>query len=140
LEFECTYHARPGITGFLGYGLSYGRYLGDEASADNEAILNNSPTHVLSCGLSVPIEGIGICAVDMRYESARLSAQDTYSDPFILFNARFVSAPLLEHFRLALQARNLLDTRYALPASAEYRQVFLPQPGRVISADILVSF
>ena len=132
LELEWIYNSDYGVTAYLGYSVSDTRWV------ETASTLTNYPTHIATCGFSLPTATIGIFSMDLRYESARKTIHDTWSDPFFLVNTRFVSAPLFSLLRFSISCRNLFDTAYSLPASQEHVQILLPQTRRVISATMAV--
>jgi iron complex outermembrane receptor protein len=94
--------------------------------------LTNSPARLAKAGVSTRlapgIEG----ALELRYESSRTTLRGTRTDDVVLGRLN-VRAPVPFGLHAGLLIDNLLDTRYATPASFEHVQTSIPQDGRTVS-------
>ncbi len=119
---------------------AYGSYSFQRATSRSGATLTNSPEHIAKLGLSHPLRWGLTASADLLYETSRATVQDTRTDPYILANATLAFEPAGSPLRLQVQARNLLNTSYALPGGYEHRQAAIPQDGRNFAARVEYRF
>lgn len=114
----------PGDT--WGY-FSYARQETEDHGTDRQ--LTNSPQDIFRLGLAVPFAGRFSAAVQARYESTRITVQETELDSFVVADLH-LTAELSERLHLGLHVRNALDEDYQTPGGIEHLQAGLPQEGR----------
>lgn len=130
---EVSLDARPtqGTHGYLNYTFQHARLSG--------APMTNSPTQMVKTGLGADLFRITTAAVELRYESSRVTPQGTTTDGFVIANSNFTFRPFADHSRgsimlrgleVGLHADNLFNTRYANPGSIEHLEPSIEQNGR----------
>lgn len=92
--------------------------------------LPSSPLFLAKLRIAVPIvDELLVVALEALYTSARLTRSGAETDPIALVNLTLTSKDLLPGLTLRASFDNLLDHRYADPASAEQRLETIPQDG-----------
>jgi iron complex outermembrane receptor protein len=130
---EVSLDARPtqGTHGYLNYTFQHARQSGSP--------MTNSPSHMVKTGLGADLFRVTTAAVELRYESSRITPQGTATDGFVLANSNFTFRPfaarsrgnsMLAGFEAGLHVDNLFNTRYANPGSIEHLQSSIEQNGR----------
>ncbi|NQV13838.1 TonB-dependent receptor [bacterium] len=71
--------------------------------------LTNSPAQMLKAGNYYYFAPILSAALELEYESERLTVLRTKTEPIFLVNLQLASPMLLDHFRVSLRVKNLLD-------------------------------
>jgi outer membrane receptor for ferrienterochelin and colicins len=97
---------------------------------DTEQELTNSPRHLAKLRLTLdgPVEG-STFAAELQTISQRLTVARTFVGGHMVANANYVH-PINERLAFTATIRNLFDTNYADPVSAEHRQLTIQQDGR----------
>ena len=130
---EVSLDARPtqGTHGYLNYTFQHARLSGSP--------MTNSPSHMVKAGLGADLFRVTTAAVELRYESSRITPQGTTTDGFVIANSNFTVRPFAYHSRcntmlggleLGLHADNLFNLRYANPGSIEHLEPSIEQNGR----------
>ena len=131
------------VTATLGYTYDHA------VDAATDERLTNSPAHVIKLGLGAEV-GRGLePAIEARHEAGRRTVQDTWTDPSTVVDLTVGYLPrasrsglgrLLDRTRLTLSVRNLFDADYATPAGFEHLQPAIQQDGRLVRAELRLSF
>jgi iron complex outermembrane receptor protein len=130
---EVSLDARPtqGTHGYLNYTFQRTRLSGSP--------MTNSPSHMVKTGLGADIFRLTTGAVELRYESSRITPQGTTTNGFVIANSNFTFRPfadrprgniMLTGLEVGLHADNLFNTRYANPGSIEHLEQSIEQNGR----------
>lgn len=136
VEVGLRARVESGLAGYASYSFQRA------TNRDGDRKLTDSPEHLARLGVSCPI-GRGLTlATQWRYESERLTVQQTEEGKAIETDSYFLgglrlstrtgdsACPWLERMQLALQISNLLDTTYQTPAGLEHEQAAITQNGR----------
>ena len=124
VELELNARLKMGLTG-------HANYIFQEAEdADFEERLTNSPAHIVNVGLAYPFLDLFNAAVEVQYETERLTVYETETDPYLLTNASLSTKPLFGYLKLSFLVRNVFDTDYSLPGGYEHIQNTIAQDGR----------
>lgn len=126
LELELNARTKMGLSGYVNYVYQNAR------DADTEEKLTNSPSHIFKLGLSNPVFWGFRLTTQAVYETHRITVYGTKTDPFLLANLNLSTEPLLDHVKLSLLIKNLLDVEYKTPGGYEHLQDAIPQDGRNI--------
>jgi iron complex outermembrane receptor protein len=111
-EFEFEGRFSSGLMGKLSYGYT------DAANKVNDAILSNSPSHLVKLNLSVPLlKNALIASTDAQYEASRTTDAGDRVGGFPLCDFTLFTPPR-HHWELSFSVYNLLDRNYSLPASS----------------------
>jgi outer membrane receptor for ferrienterochelin and colicins len=124
LEIEAQMRVRGGVQGLMSYTLQ-------QVKDDGNTPLTNSPLHMLKARASVA----GPTARSfISLEALYLSSRKTLAGrlPPRALATVTMTQPIGRSFELVGSVRNLLDARYADPASEQHRQDSIPQNGRTI--------
>ena len=115
---------RHGIAGHLGYSFQRTR------SGSGETV-TNSPAHMLKADLGMPLadERVWIAA-DAQFMTSRRTLAGQRAGRFLLANLTVLAHRLPWGLELAGGIYNVLDARYADPASTEHTQDVIAQDGR----------
>ena len=130
---EVSLDARPtqGTHGYVNYTFQHVHLSG--------ADMTNSPSHMLKAGLGADLFRLTTAAVELRYESSRITPQGTTTDGFVIGNANVTVRPfgnrgpdnnLVSGLELGLHVENLFNARYSNPGSIEHLQPTIEQNGR----------
>ena len=93
--------------------------------------LSNSPEHLVKLSLIAPLVADKLFAgAEVRYVASTRHETGNATGSYWLLNATLFSQKLLPGLELSAGVYNLLDERYHVPASGEFRQEFLEQDGR----------
>jgi outer membrane receptor protein involved in Fe transport len=94
---------------------------------------------MVKTGLGADIFRLATGAVELRYESSRITPQGTTTNGFVIANSNFTFRPfadrprgniMLTGLEVGLHADNLFNTRYANPGSIEHLEPSIEQNGR----------
>jgi iron complex outermembrane receptor protein len=98
--------------------------------------VTNSPRHVAKIRFSTPgpVPGSTI-AVENQYLSSRTTRAGNTVDPASITNVTFVE-PVGRRLEVVAAVRNLVNVRYADPASEEHRQDVIEQDGRTFTVGL----
>lgn len=109
--------------------------------------LSNAPEHLAKIGMSVQALPWIRPAVDVRYESSRLTLYGTRTNGFVLTDLHllFSSAGILrgsdaDPLALSVRINNLFDAAHAVPGGAQQRQAVIPMDGRNVSVELRYHF
>ena len=69
-------------------------------------------------------------ATEMRYESSRLTVQDTRTSPFFVTDVNLSAERLVAGLGGSLRVTNLFDRAYYVPGGYEHAQAAIIQPRR----------
>jgi outer membrane receptor protein involved in Fe transport len=95
--------------------------------------LLNSPKVLARLNVSAPLPWWGLRAgYELRYDSARLSADGSRLPGFVLSNVHLTTSALAKDLDLSLTVGNLFDKRYAHPGADTNWQNALEQDGRSV--------
>ncbi|TFW25972.1 TonB-dependent receptor [Massilia arenosa] len=99
----------------------------------------NSPSTLAKFNAQLPAWRDWRAGLEAQYVGPRRALAGV-AGGFTVINLNLVSASLGHGTEVALTATNLLDRRYADPASFEHRQSAIPQDGRTLSVRMAHSF
>jgi outer membrane receptor protein involved in Fe transport len=102
-----------------------------QADSDG-APVTNSPQVLLKGRLSTSPWATWSGGIEGIYEAARRTRDAERTDPYLLMNG-ILSRQIGTQFRIALTARNLLNTGYSLPVGPELRPQSIRQDGRTFT-------
>jgi iron complex outermembrane receptor protein len=123
-----------GLTAALGYGYVLAK------DSVTEAWLSNSPRHLASLRVGIPIESLASrLALDVRGVSERRALDGRAVPGFLVAN---VNATTTLHKKLDLEFSiyNVLNTRYADPGAEEHVQRSITQDGRTARVRVVARF
>lgn len=130
LEVELNVRPQTGARGYASYTFQRAR------DPKRKRILTNSPRHLMKIGMIYPVQKFLQAALEMQYETERLTVYRTKTDPFLLTNLRLATVsekkrrhPLAQ-LQLALAVNNLFNVAYQTPGGLEHRQAAITQNGR----------
>lgn len=133
-EGELEMRLKGGIAGFANYSFQKIRNISEDAD------LTNSPCHIGKVSLSIPFLKHFRISPEGRFETSRLTVNDTETPAFALLNATLLFHPVLNHeggkgkflerFTLSAKAYNILNTTYYHPGSIELIPDQFQQDGR----------
>ncbi len=124
LELEFNARLNMGLRGYASYTYQHAE------NADSEEKLTNSPSHIAKLGLIYPVLEQFYAAIQLQYETERITVYETETDPYLLTNIHLSTAPLFGHLKLSFLVRNLFDVDYRLPGGFEHLQPAIIQDGR----------
>lgn len=124
LELELNARLKMGFRGYINYIFQ------NAEDVDLNEKLTNSPDHIVKSGLVYPIFKHLYAALELQYETERITVQETKIDPYLLTNVYLSTKPLFGHLRFSFLIRNLLDVDYSLPGGFEHIQPAIAQNGR----------
>jgi len=131
IEVSLDARPTPGTHGYVNYTLQDPHLSG--------ADMTNSPSHMLKAGLGADLFRLATAALELRYESSRLTHQGTTTNGFVIGNGNVTVRPfgnrgpennLVSGLELGLHVDNLFNARYANPGSIEHLQPTIEQNGR----------
>jgi outer membrane receptor protein involved in Fe transport len=120
-ELQLDYRRNDGIWSYL----SYSR----QRTVEQDEPIINSPVNLLKAGLSSSTARRAFGAVEMQYESGRITGQRHTTGGVLLTNVN-LGAKLTHRLSLSLTVRNAFDVAYATPGGAEHIQDTIAQDGR----------
>jgi outer membrane receptor for ferrienterochelin and colicin len=123
-ETELNVKLKNGLVGYLNYNLQQTR------NVIQDEKMSNSPSHTLKLGLSVPVLEHFFTAIEMFYESGRITLSGNRTNAFLLTNFHLSSGKLFNIFKISLQIKNLFDAAYRTPGGYEHIQDSILQDGR----------
>ena len=100
------------------------------------AVLTNSPRHLVKAGVIAPLLNYFNAALELQYESGRITVYGTRTASYLLANARVTTTPLsqrvaaLKNFQIGLTVNNLFDAAYQTPGGIEHLQPAIAQNRR----------
>jgi len=124
VELELTGRFGTGQTGYASYSYQEAR------DPDLNEVLTNSPKQLFKFGLSSPIVRHVRAALELYYETGRLTVYNTMTNPFFLANLNIVAGPFLDGFVGSFRVRNLFSAAYGTPGGLEHKQSGIEQDGR----------
>ncbi len=130
VEVELNRRLASGFWSFFNYSF--------QRAVEGGAWLTNSPRQLASAGASGPLSARLTGALELIYESGRLTMTNARTDPYLLANGT-LAAKLGGGFRLVGQVRNALDVKYSLPGGLEHRQDVIEQNGRTFLLRLVYS-
>jgi iron complex outermembrane receptor protein len=69
-------------------------------------------------------------AIELQYETERITVYRTKTKSFFLTNINFSTKPLFKHLKFYFTLRNIFDISYKTPAGFEHKQSGITQNGR----------
>ena len=151
LQFQNTARARAAglglavsrrlASGPAGY-LNYAYQVAEDVGTGSP--LTNAPRHVAGAGLTVPAGSRVVVGGEARYESPRVTVQDTRTDGFVWTRLHVLVALVrpagrgMPDVELSAAVDNVFDTAYATPGGFEHRQAEIAQDGRTVSVRLRV--
>ncbi len=124
IEFELNAHSASGLGAYASYVIQKAQ------DPEIDERLTNSPSHQVRVGVHYPILSTVVAAANLRFDSARLTVQETETDPFAVVDLNFSTRNLFGPLRASFGIRNLFDERYATPGGFEHAQAGIAQDGR----------
>lgn len=112
-------------------------YQDDLASASSNV---NTPGQLAKLNLTLPLRGPWRAGVEAQYVGRRTLYQGGSTGAFLVANLNLYSQRLTRHADLALAATNLLNRRYADPASLEHLQDAIAQDGRRLQLKLTLDY
>jgi outer membrane receptor protein involved in Fe transport len=94
---------------------------------------------MVKTGLGADLFRVTTAAVELRYESSRITPLGTITDGFVIANSNFTFRPFADRSRgnsmlrgleMGLHVDNLFNVRYANPGSIEHLEPSIEQNGR----------
>jgi outer membrane receptor for ferrienterochelin and colicins len=130
LECELTARLHAGLNGYANYTYEHARYV------DGDAALTNVPVHMVKLGLESQFLEVLRAALEMQYQSSRMTVRGSSTLPFFVANLNIAAAssatgdtwPGQVHFSLLV--RNLFNAAYSTPGGFEHLQTAIAQDGR----------
>ena len=133
-DVELNARLAKGFSGYLRYSYQY------TYDQETQIKLTNSPSHLLKCGISLPILRDYSASIEGNYESARLTLSGAKSDPSIVFNANLIAKYLSNKLRVSLRITNILNNTYFYPGGYEHAQDVIAQDPRTFNVKISYDF
>jgi outer membrane receptor for ferrienterochelin and colicin len=130
------------MNGRLKMGLElHGNYAYQEAvDNDTKEKLTNSPSHLVNLSLTYPFTSYFLAALEMQYQSERITVYQTAAKSFFLTNLNLVGRRLNDYIGCSLLIRNLFNVGYSLPAGYDNLQPAILQDGRSFIAKIELKY
>jgi len=130
------------VNGRLKVGLEvHASYAYQEAvDGDTRVKLTNSPNHLADVRVMYPFCPYFSAALEMQYQSERITVYQTTTKPFLLTNLNLMGRRFLDHVECSLLVRNLFNVDYAFPAGFDHLQPAIPQDGRSFIAKIELKY
>jgi iron complex outermembrane receptor protein len=107
---------------------SYSRQETQDEAAEEQ--LTNSPKHLLKIGTDVPILETASAAMEMLYESERLTLGRSTTKGYFLANVNLSAQPWRGHLTCSMRIRNVFNTPYESPGGFEHHQNAIIQERR----------
>ncbi|WP_256079378.1 TonB-dependent siderophore receptor [Massilia sp. YIM B04103] len=101
-----------------------------QAANDDEAGPVNSPKRLAKLNVSMPLYGAWRAGAEAQYVSRRGTLNQGMAAAYWVANLNLYTVRLTRHFDVSATVYNLLDRRYADPASAVFTQNTIAQDGR----------
>jgi outer membrane receptor protein involved in Fe transport len=120
-ELQVDYRRNNGLWSYL----SYSR----QRTLEQGKLMVNSPITMVKGGLSSSTARRTFGAVEMQYETGRLTRAGQTTDSVLLTNLN-LGAKLTDRLSLSVTVRNAFDVAYATPGGAEHIQDTIAQDGR----------
>jgi len=123
LEAELNVRLKFGFKGYVSYAYQ---------KAENTLLnikLTNSPSCIVKAGLSQNVFNRFYAAMELFYESERMTVYDTKTDPYFLTNLNFSTKPMFNHLKLSVKIRDLFNVEYKTPGGFEHLQPAIKQNG-----------
>jgi iron complex outermembrane receptor protein len=124
----------------MGLGLQASYTFQDAVDGDTRTKLTNSPTHLANLKMTYPLVAGLSTALEMLYQSERITVYGTTTQPFVLTNLNLLLNLPVEHVECSLLVRNLFNVNYSLPADFDHVQPGIPQDGRSFIAKIELKY
>jgi iron complex outermembrane receptor protein len=124
IEIAVQVNRGRGPTGQVAYSLQRTE---DRATG---AELTNSPRHLATVQLLVPLARKISAALDAQYVSERKTFAGLGAHGYTVANVSLLVPRLARHVDLSATIYNLFDTRYGVPGSEDLLQDVIPQDGR----------
>ncbi|RQW03504.1 TonB-dependent receptor [candidate division KSB1 bacterium] len=134
IEAELTARLKSGFSSYLSYSYQTAR----DVLADCK--LTNSPSHLVKWGVSHRLFSRVYMAVDLLYESNRITVYETKTKPYLLTDLNLSSKLFSNQVKFALKIRNLFDVNYRTPGGFEHVQPAIRQNGRNFTARVEFMF
>jgi len=134
IETAFKIYLKSGVHGYLNYSYQY------STDINTGVKLTNSPSHIAKAGVGYQLTDYVRAAIEMMYESNRLTVYNTTTDPYFLTNLNLSILPPSGHLRSSLLIRNVFDVSYQTPGGFEHRQSAIKQDGRNFTVRLEYSF
>ncbi|MDH3296721.1 MAG: TonB-dependent receptor [Gemmatimonadota bacterium] len=126
IELEVQVRDQWGISG-------YASFVYQNATDDVlDMSLTNSPKYLVRAGMAFKPQPWLTTAVNLRYDSQRMSVWEDMVDSFMLTDLTLSTSRLNNRFRGFLKVSNLFDSQYSTPGGWEHEQSAIAQNGREI--------
>jgi iron complex outermembrane receptor protein len=123
-EVEFDVRSNVGLSGYTRYTYQYA------SDVNRNTKLTNSPSHLLRVGLTHPVLDGMRAAIELQFESQRITVYGTTTSPYLLTNLSILGGPMLGQMGCSLLIRNVFNTTYKTPGGFEHRQPAIGQDGR----------
>jgi iron complex outermembrane receptor protein len=124
----------------MGLGLNASYSYQDVVDGDTHVKLTNSPSHLADIRLTYPFFAYLSAALEMQYQSERVTVYQTTTPPFVLTNLNLIGHQFIEHVEFSLLVRNLFNVDYSLPGGFEHLQPGIQQDGRSFIARLELKY
>lgn len=134
IEFEATKKTGAGWRGTVNYAYQ------EAEDSVTRTVLTNSPRHLAKAGVIVPFAGERYFAgIEGRYLSSRRTTGAPAAGA-VVANATLFTPRLAEGAELSVSIYNVMNKRYADPASPEHMQDAIEQDGRTVRVKLTYLF
>jgi iron complex outermembrane receptor protein len=133
-ELELDARLQIGLRGYANYAYQY------VTDAGTKSKLTNSPSHLLKLGLAYSVSKYIRAAVEMQYESERITVYGTTTNPYLLTNVNLSGETWLDFLKWSILGRNLLNVTYKTPGGFEHAQPSITQDGRNLTVKLEYKF
>jgi len=114
-----------------GFKLRYSSTLQEARDDATDQLLTNSPRHLAKLNAEMPFMKERLSAgLEVQYAGRRLTLAGDYARGYAVGNLTFLSRQIVKGLDLSASVYNLLDSRYADPASEHHIQDTIEQDGR----------
>ena len=135
VELELEHKTTSGIMARLSYG-----YQRAENSITGQE-LSNSPRNQAKLSLIAPLyEDKVFAGLEVLYTGSALTLAGNQADAFAVANLTLYSQKIVKGLEVSASIYNLLDTKYAFPASADLREDTITQNGRSFRVKLTYRF
>jgi len=123
LELQADYRRSDGLWSYI----SYSRQRANEGRTR----MVNSAANLAKAGISTPTSRPLQGAIELRYETGRLTFAGNETQAALLTNLT-LSAALRPSMRLSITVKNLTNVQYATPGGLNHLEDTIPQDGRTL--------
>jgi outer membrane receptor for ferrienterochelin and colicins len=134
VEIEMDAQMKRGFASYISIAYQKAR------NSESDSVLTNSPAFIAKGGISYLIRKCLNLASELRYESERLTIQNSKTKSFILANLNVAFRPtcikagnlnnIIRKLDITLSINNVFDVSYESPAGYEHKENAIPQDKR----------